>query len=65
MRWTVDGANAIIALRCCQLSNRWEEFWELPRQLSPGHRSPTNLAHTPVHRPHFSDAAHALSDWRW
>ncbi len=28
MRWTVRGANAIIALRCCQLSNRWEEFWE-------------------------------------
>ncbi len=28
MRWTVGGANAIIALRCCQLSNRWEEFWE-------------------------------------
>ena len=27
MRWTVDGANAIIVLR--QLSNRWEEFWEL------------------------------------
>ena len=27
-RWTVRGANAIIALRCCQLSNRWEEFWE-------------------------------------
>ena len=30
MRWTVRGANAIIALRCCQLSNRWEEFWEAP-----------------------------------
>jgi hypothetical protein len=28
MRWTVRGANAIIALRCCQLSGRWEEFWE-------------------------------------
>jgi hypothetical protein len=28
MRWTVAGANAIIALRCCQLSARWEEFWE-------------------------------------
>jgi len=28
MRWTVRGANAIIALRCCQVSNRWEEFWE-------------------------------------
>lgn len=28
MRWTVCGANAIVALRCCQLSGRWEEFWE-------------------------------------
>ena len=28
MRWTVRGANAIIALRCCYLSGRWEEFWE-------------------------------------
>ncbi len=28
MRWTVAGANDIIALRCHQLSGRWEEFWE-------------------------------------
>ncbi len=28
MRWTVRGANAIIALRCAELSGRWEEFWE-------------------------------------
>lgn len=28
MRWTVRGANAIIALRCCQLSGHWEDFWE-------------------------------------
>ncbi len=28
MHWTVKGANAIIALRGCQLSGRWEEFWE-------------------------------------
>jgi hypothetical protein len=28
MRWTVRGANAIIALRCCELSGRWESFWE-------------------------------------
>jgi hypothetical protein len=28
MRWTVRGANAIIVLRCYQISNRWEEFWE-------------------------------------
>ena len=27
MRWTVKGANSIIALRCCQISGRWEEFW--------------------------------------
>jgi hypothetical protein len=28
MHWTVSGANAITALRCCQLSGRWEAFWE-------------------------------------
>jgi len=28
MRWTVRGVNAIIALRCCELSGRWEAFWE-------------------------------------
>lgn len=29
MRWSLRGANAIIALRCAQLSGRWEEFWEI------------------------------------
>ena len=29
MHWTVRGANSIIALRCCQQSGRWEEFWEM------------------------------------
>ena len=28
MEWTVRDANSIIALRCCSLSNRIEEFWE-------------------------------------
>ena len=28
MRWTVAGANAILALRCCILSGRFEDFWE-------------------------------------
>lgn len=27
MRWSVRGANAIIALRCCLLSGRFEDFW--------------------------------------
>jgi hypothetical protein len=27
MRWAVRGANAVIALRCNLLSNRWDEFW--------------------------------------
>ena len=27
MHWTVDGGNAIIALRSCILSDRFEEFW--------------------------------------
>lgn len=28
MHWTVAGANAIMALRCCCLSGRFEDFWE-------------------------------------
>ena len=28
MHWTLDGANAIIALRCCKLSGRFQDFWE-------------------------------------
>lgn len=28
MHWSVAGANAIIALRCCKLSGRFEDFWE-------------------------------------
>jgi hypothetical protein len=28
MHWTVKAANNIIALRCCILSKRWENFWE-------------------------------------
>jgi len=28
MFWTVRGANAILALRCCLLNGRFEDFWE-------------------------------------
>jgi hypothetical protein len=28
MFWTVRGADAIIALRCCRLSGRFEDYWE-------------------------------------
>jgi len=28
MEWTVRGANAVIALRCAILSNRFEDFWQ-------------------------------------
>ena len=28
MHWTVDGANAVIALRCAIRSNRFDDFWE-------------------------------------
>jgi hypothetical protein len=31
MFWTVRGANAIIALRCCQLSAKFEDYWEARR----------------------------------
>ena len=28
MFWSLRGANAIIASRCCQMSGRFEDFWE-------------------------------------
>ena len=28
MQWTVRGSNATIALRCCKLSGRFQDFWE-------------------------------------
>jgi hypothetical protein len=31
MFWTVRGANAIIALRCCHLNSRFEDYWESRR----------------------------------
>jgi hypothetical protein len=31
MFWTVRGANAILALRCCYLSGRFEDYWEVRR----------------------------------
>jgi hypothetical protein len=31
MFWTVRGANAIIALRCCHLNGRLEDYWEVCR----------------------------------
>jgi hypothetical protein len=27
MFWTVEGANRIIALRCCRISGKFEDFW--------------------------------------
>jgi len=31
MFWTVRGANAIITLRCCQVSGKFEDYWEARR----------------------------------
>ena len=28
MFWTVRGANAMIALRCCRLSGEFEDYWD-------------------------------------
>jgi hypothetical protein len=28
MFWTVRGANAILALRCCQINGEFEDYWE-------------------------------------
>jgi hypothetical protein len=37
MHWTVAGADAIIALRCCKLSGRLEDFWQ--RRSAPPSRA--------------------------
>ena len=31
MFWTVRGANALLALRCCHLNGRFEDYWETRR----------------------------------
>jgi len=38
MHWTVAGADAIIALRCCKLSGRFEDFWERRSAAAAGPR---------------------------
>jgi len=38
MHWTVAGAEAIIALRCCKLSGRFEDFWERRAAAAAGAR---------------------------
>jgi hypothetical protein len=34
MHWTLAGANAIIALRCCKLSGRFDDFWKRRSQVA-------------------------------
>jgi hypothetical protein len=31
MFWAVRGANAIVALRCCQHNGQFEDYWETRR----------------------------------
>jgi hypothetical protein len=35
MHWTLAGADAIVALRCCKLSGRFEDFWERRSAATP------------------------------
>ena len=41
MHWTVAGADAIIALRCCVLNGRLEDFWE--RRSAAAAAAPTRV----------------------
>jgi hypothetical protein len=49
MHWTVAGADAIIALRCCKLSGRFEDFWE--RRAEAGRQRPLGLPDTAARAP--------------
>ena len=54
MRWTVAGANAIIALRCCILSGRFEDFWETRA---------ANAAHNDVVHPRARRSRRCWTRW--
>ena len=44
MFWTVRGANAIIALRCCRINGRFEDYWE--QTAPPDQPALTFMSHT-------------------
>lgn len=46
MRWSLTGANAIIALRCCHLSGRFDAFWA--RRSCGGQTTKTSSGAPPV-----------------
>ncbi len=57
MHWTVAGANAIIALRCCVLSgNRFEDFWARRAEVARN-RKPSRARNAPA------DMARAASQY--
>ena len=41
MHWSVEDANAILALRCCHLSRYYEDSWE---RLSEPEWNPSRIA---------------------
>ena len=45
MFWTVRGANAILALRCCHLNGRFEDYWE-GRRARYRRLIPTSMSRT-------------------
>ena len=57
MRWTVAGANAIIALRCCILSGRFEDFWERRAANAARGSSHKSDVHPPLTPGHPRDNA--------
>ena len=56
MHWTVAGANTIIALRCCKLSGRFEEFLGAPCSTAGGVMIDSHLHNPDVH-PQYSSPA--------
>ncbi|SPE33184.1 hypothetical protein SBA2_750018 [Acidobacteriia bacterium SbA2] len=43
MHWTVQGGNPILALRCCKLSGRFEDFWEHAVSAEENRVTPTTF----------------------
>ena len=49
MRWTVDGAEAVMGLRGIRLSEHWEEYWQFHRQSEASRLYGSSL--TPISTP--------------
>ena len=63
MFWTVSGANSIIALRCAQLSNRFDNYWEYHAAGRVSHSCPDHPLVSNAKRAGSVECVGGLAPW--